>query len=150
MKKILFLDLEGTVIDAWETGNIIAIPEFQKVKEYIKDFEPDEIHIFSYAIWNEKDEDDFENIHKVFIEENFDIEINKWYSIKHFISVSEKIYKCMMDAGDFHSFNKKQVFFPLFCNEEFKNCRCMLLDDTVEDDDIVFGKNNCEVHLRKI
>lgn len=56
IKRHLFLDLEDTVItpvmNGWFDTHLINIP---KIKKIIQDFNPDEIHIFSFAIWN-KDE----------------------------------------------------------------------------------------------
>ena len=49
---ILFLDLEGTVIDTFENMNLGNISE---VRSFIKSHNPESIFIYSFAIWDKKD-----------------------------------------------------------------------------------------------
>lgn len=54
LSRHLFLDLEDTIItpvmDGWFNTHLINV---QKIKQVIEDFDPIEIHIFSFAIWNQ-------------------------------------------------------------------------------------------------
>ena len=52
----IFLDLEETVIESWDNPLLINI---QKVKAFLKQREVTQISIFSFAIHNQKDKDDF-------------------------------------------------------------------------------------------
>lgn len=54
----LFLDLEETIIDNWESKNIINI---DKIKNTIDYSNPDHLHIYSAAIWDSNDVTEFNN-----------------------------------------------------------------------------------------
>jgi hypothetical protein len=59
--KHLFLDLEDTVITAIETGWAdTELMNIEKVKTFMAEFQPDFVHIFSFAIWHEEDLASFE------------------------------------------------------------------------------------------
>ena len=70
MKRILFLDLENTLIDSW--GNWYLCSNWERIKQRIKELNPDEVHVFSYAIWNETDKQYFD-VSKVRLEKDYDI-----------------------------------------------------------------------------
>lgn len=59
--KHLFLDLEETVIEpvvnGWFLTNLINV---EKIKAFQTEFNPDFIHVFSFAIWNERERDLFD------------------------------------------------------------------------------------------
>lgn len=58
--KHLFLDLEDTVItpvmNGWENTELINV---QKIKAFMTEFQPDQLHVFSFAIWNVTERDRF-------------------------------------------------------------------------------------------
>lgn len=53
--KHLWLDLESTVItpvlEGWFRTEVINVA---KVKAFIEEFQPDQVHIFSFAIWDQE------------------------------------------------------------------------------------------------
>lgn len=56
--KHLWLDLEDTVIEPVLNGwfNTQLIPTgIAKVKKIINEFQPDRVHVFSFAVWNEQE-----------------------------------------------------------------------------------------------
>ena len=52
--KHLFLDLEDTVItpvlDGWFNTHLINV---DKIKAFMAEFQPDFVHLFSFAVWNQ-------------------------------------------------------------------------------------------------
>lgn len=59
-RRHLFLDLEDTVItpvlDGWFNTHMINVP---KVKNFIAEFKPDAVHLFSFAVWNAAERERF-------------------------------------------------------------------------------------------
>jgi len=56
----LFLDLEDTVItpvtEGWFNTHLINVP---KLKAFIAEYQPDFVHIFSFAVWNQEEKKRF-------------------------------------------------------------------------------------------
>ena len=77
MPTKIFLDLEGTVIDTWDDRNLCNI---ERVKAFLGDTE--EVHIFSAAIWDDKDKRTFAEEIKPALEQALDVSIMTWPSME--------------------------------------------------------------------
>jgi hypothetical protein len=57
MKTVLWLDLEDTVLEpvneGWFNTRLVQSDKIDLVKQLIAEIKPDEVSIFSFAIWNE-------------------------------------------------------------------------------------------------
>lgn len=149
-QRILFLDLEQTVIDVWHEANIIH-EQVPFIKEVIQKFKPKDIGIFSFAIDNENDKEEFKQRMKLDIEKVIEREIN----MKHVISVQEMIkfvkkvnHTHGMDFEDFFTwFNKEKALIDCLKAMDFQGQAC-LIDDTV--DTSIFANRNMSISFKHI
>lgn len=131
----IFLDLEQTVIDSWESQCLINI---EQVRNKLADFGWTDqslhlLHIFSFAIWNEEDERVFRS----------DIEPRlmgalgaKARFIVHRVDQisSELLHstKVLWERQELITCLGKQDAFVQFCRAKFaRTTHCILLDDMV-------------------
>ena len=132
MKRILFLDLENTLIDAWENRSICS--NWRIIKNWIHSTKWDMIHVFSYAIWNNTDQLTFNNELRPWLEETFDIKFNPVIlTVDMMRIICAHHLKIVMNKDDFFSFMKKEIAFRIICEDKFKGYECILLDDMVKD-----------------
>ena len=54
-RRVLFLDLEDTVIDNWSNGYYANAVNTVRVRNIIKAVRPTEVRLFSYAVYNKSD-----------------------------------------------------------------------------------------------
>lgn len=93
MKKYLFLDLEGTLVAPfYENASInnahILKPVF--MKEQVKQVQPDEVFIFSYALYNDHDLKLYDIWLRPRLESIFGLRIPAPYSLEDFKLAAEK------------------------------------------------------------
>lgn len=112
----------------------------QKVEAFIRQNNVKEVHIFSAAIWDERDKTTFEKNLKTWLENVFNISILSWPSMYDvwqetqwkrfaFDSVSELISKV----------GKKRMFEDWCKIMHHRDTHCILLDDSFEEE-ILFNK----------
>lgn len=131
MKKILFLDLENTVIDTWYDQNIVS--DKVKIKEWIERHFFDEVVVFSFAIWNDDDKIEFKIHIKNRLESVFEIKFNEEvFSIEDIQRFTQNQMKCLVDRDDIFAFGKHQGFINTVM-QRFKGNICVLLDDMVSN-----------------
>ena len=132
MKTILFLDLENTIIDTWDNRNICS--NWKSIKSWISCINFDEVHVFSYAIWNQDDIRTFKDSIAPSIEEVLKIRFNdKVLDVDLMRVICANHLKIRMNKDDFFTFMKKEISFRIICEENFSGCECILLDDMVID-----------------
>lgn len=141
MKRILFLDLENTIIDTWDTCNLASNHEV--IKNWIKENNFDEVHVFSYAIWNEDDVNTFDRPEfRGWLESVFEIKFNdNILTIDKMIKLCNNNLRIIMDRDDFFAFMKKDIAFRLICEQLFHECDCFLLDDMVKNTSLFIGNH---------
>lgn len=140
--KHLFLDLEDTVItpvvNGWRNSDLINI---QSTKDIIESFEPDFLHIFSFALHSPWDVADFNRDTRPFLEDALGMRFS-WVP-----SMDKEIIPEVGQALGWHpsrvDFNDivmlgKQITFKLFLQHRFHNnttpLEVVLMDDTVFDE----------------
>lgn len=140
-KKILLLDLEGTVLDEfWKKRGAQAV-HHAEVKAFLDGEKFDEIRIFSHAIWNQSGIDDFVTYFKAWLEECFDITI----SMTNFYT-TQKLFELCRSKGIFWEDDNEcaihygkdggaQQFVKL--SPEFENVEIVLLDDALDEPVII-------------
>jgi len=73
----LFIDLEDTVIEPVLNGwGRTALLNIEKVKRFIKEFKPNTVNIFSFAIWNTAELDKFNTLCRPGLEQALGIKFN--------------------------------------------------------------------------
>lgn len=140
MKK-LFLDLEDTVItpvfEGWANAELMNI---QKVRGVISQFQPDEVHIFSFAIWDKDDIHNFNFWVRNRLELALGVNILLIPTVDDILDTCCKqtgIVRSTVDFKDLLQFWGKQDSFK-HCVKGMKDCQVMLLDDSVMDESFSF------------
>ena len=62
MDKIIWLDLEETIISSWAdflSFSYNCIINEKKIRKFLRDNNIKEVNVFSFAIWNDKDKEVF-------------------------------------------------------------------------------------------
>jgi hypothetical protein len=140
MEKNLFLDLEETLIMSWNNPTIINV---EQIKKLIFDISPDNIHIFSAAIWDSNDVDHFEKHLKDRLEKVFEIKISFVLSMEEckrktsWATLNTDISELLLLIGKFR-------LFADVCKTLFKNSECFLIDDMCENE-LIINLDNCVV-----
>jgi len=149
--RILFLDLEDTIItpvlEGWWNTELINL---NKIRNFIKIFNPSSLHIFSFAIHNEQDYRNFVNSGtKGMIENALDMHIVRTPTVEDIIvETSEQmlIHPSTVPFNDLVQMWGKQLSFPMYIRTNFVNAKndvsVALLDDTVFDQEFSFKTNS--------
>jgi hypothetical protein len=74
----IYLDLEETIIQSWHDPLLINV---EKLRSWLHDHNAKKIHIFSFAIYNDRDSKLFEDSYKPMIERALQVEILTFPSI---------------------------------------------------------------------
>lgn len=84
MSTHVFLDLEETVIESWDNPLFINA---RKIRSFLRQRGVSEISIFSFAIHNQKDKDDFNNHLKSNLQDLLGVTIRPVQSLEDFCAI---------------------------------------------------------------
>jgi hypothetical protein len=140
----LWFDLEATVIKSWDTPFII---NQEKIFDFLKLFPCDEIGIFSFAIWDDKDRAFFNAQMKPHLEAMFGIRISHVPTKQELFQAIKKANKKQFDFDDFCDFWGKENGFSDWIRATNTGTH-ILIDDMVEDCEMKF--NHCHIIMRHI
>jgi hypothetical protein len=132
---VVFIDLESTVIDTWDNGNLYH-KGIRQIKEHLSDYDIKEVFVFSYAIYDDIDKKEFVNEFKPRLENVLNVKVNAPWSIEDFRKIAAHKLKCRMTQEDFFDFMKKDIMFPIFVehiHKSFDDVDYVLFDDMVEN-----------------
>jgi len=155
-QRHLFLDLEDTVIRpvfSWQQTELINRGPVQRV---FNSFRPDRVSVFSFAIHNQRELDQFDQWCRP--------DLERWLGAFTFVPrVDEDIvpaacritgmHPSSVSFGDASDFWSKQQSFRLWlrdCAETFRGSRIVFLDDVVWDEDFTWPDFDIEVSIRNI
>jgi hypothetical protein len=129
----IFLDLEQTVIDTWDSQCLINI---ERVSGVLKDhfaIGKTVMHIFSFAIWNDEDERNFRSDLEVRLMEALGLHTRFIvHSVDQIGSDLFRSTKVCWERNELITCLGKQGAFTDFCRAKFdRNVHCILLDDMV-------------------
>jgi hypothetical protein len=145
----VFLDLEGTIIDGWNSGLLINP---NKIKIWLDSNNIGDIHIFSFALYNNKDLVEFvDSGMKNSIERALNRRILTWPSV-------EDIQKVVYDyehvryenVYEFSQINGKHWAFIKFILGQQEEGEFVLIDDTIPSLEIKDNKGNKVIRLINI
>ena len=156
-KNVLWLDLEDTVIEpvlkGW--GNVSIIPsKIEKIKKFMKEFKPDEVNIFSFAIHNDFEKRGFEHFVKPWLEEKLECKFTLIPTvddeIKSACCAQLMLARNAVTFSDMVEFWGKQIAFKLFIRHHFHNQEVTLCDDAVHDEITFLPGNNTRIEIFNI
>lgn len=142
MDKIILFDLENTLIGDWNDDRRLMCARFPCLKEWTENEKPFVAGLMSFAVWDEKDLNDFN--HRLGIRD--DIEIthdfkfnDDWIFLRNsllepFRKILKMPFLTMEDLFSF--FDKGDIVKKLWLDKwikEFPTTEFVFLDDTIED-----------------
>ena len=132
--EMFFLDLEQTIIRAWDQPDLINL---DKIRKFLTANKADEVRIFSFAIWDDKDKNKFSTEMKPRIEEALDLPVQSWPSCQDMMRADFQHTGVRFEKGhEISEFiqlrGKKDAFIHFVCNE-YRFNRAVLIDDVVPD-----------------
>lgn len=138
-KKILFLDLEDTVIDDFSNMNLKNI---EKVKSWIKKECFDEVRLFSFAIHYDACIKKFNTYLKHVLEDQLEIKINDdiFCTYYQYRAIGKYYMEYIEHDELFDVIGKKRAFIA-WCNINYSGNHCVLLDDAFKDETIIQYNN---------
>lgn len=134
-QKIIFFDLEETLIDDWATMKLLS-EENPHLKSWINSHGSFRAGLFSCAVWDERDL----SIFKKELQERLEKEFGFVFDPSLFLTrdmMLEKIRvwskKPFLNSDDFSDFFDKRSIMEMFWIHQFseENTEIILLDDTV-------------------
>lgn len=143
----VWLDLEETIIDNWDSGLLINPG---KIKKWLKStYNVDEISIWSFAIWDDADKEEFVSSGmKEAIEKALECRIIDFPSVEDMQRKVEEYESIKYESrGEFMQINQERWSFMKYCLGYEPNTRCVLLDDAVPSWELVDWKTKTVVHL---
>ena len=159
MQTTVFLDLEETLLDTWQDGNLLEVG-LHRTRELLKRVRSTDnrvrVGLMSWAVWDQKDKDDFNSRFRPFLEAelrtNFDDRLV--WSMDNWAERVFKFGKKKLDRQDlFDMFQKEEVLFKLArcADPEFRNTAVFLVDDRVSHGLIVrVPEHECSVQLLNV
>lgn len=125
----IFLDLEETVIDSWQSGLLINATA---VREFLKARNAKSVHIFSFAIWHDSDVWEFRKRLCRPLERALDISVAQILSAEQMMMIDTEKTNLHHDSiTDFVALRGKIGAFMSWCGHRFPDQHCVLVDDVV-------------------
>lgn len=148
----VFIDLEDTVINNWYDKQFLYWNN-AKIAEYISNQNVSTVNIFSYAIWNDDDIQEFEKELKQPLEYEFGKVITLYPSVQQIAKEALIFDNNKYDNEfDFIATNSKQFGFPKYILSRNKDItepsKFVLFDDSVFN--MVVTANNVTIELIKV
>lgn len=152
MKRTLHLDLEDTIITSWGDGVNAGLLNVGKIGRYIKIFQPDEIKVFSYAVWDDNDVGEFERVFKSRIERALDCKIvmDDFFTVKRLEEEAKRrmgyIFESRHEAMIFFG---KDYGFQWWVSKIIGEGHHTLIDDVVESKRITFKNRDLVIVIER-
>lgn len=152
MKKILYLDLEDTIIDDWMLQYSCNAVNTDKVRRWIKEIGVTEARLFSFAISNQDDVNFFDRVLKSWLEVILEIKIDTAdcftteileRTMRKSGVVFENEHECMLMMGKDWGF---QRFMEI--TRETEGFEAWFLDDVIETKTIKY--DTMTLHFKNV
>jgi hypothetical protein len=123
-----YWDLEGTVIDNWDSQQLCNVHE---VRRYVAANNITDVTIFSFAIWDEKDVATFHRELEPMLVDAFGVKFVNVLSAEYVRKVVLKHMRAHFDLNDFLCLWGKNRGFIEYCEAGLTGGTVTLLDDQV-------------------
>ena len=133
-KFTVFLDLEETVINNWNDGLLVNTT---RVREFLASQGATQFTVFSFAVWDKKDQQDFERLHRRALERALDCRVVACPSVADFQRVDTELTGVHFDSvTDYISIRGKVGAFTNWARFHGL-AHALLVDDVVPNVDIL-------------
>ena len=147
-KNLFFIDLEQTIIPCWDDPCVMH-SQAERIRDFLHAQDAAEVHIFSFAIWNQKDKQDFvsRGIERA-IEDSLQLPVMTYPSVEDMMRVDfrysgvkfENIMEFVQMRG------KKDAFIHYVLGScDFQ--KAVLIDDVVPDLTVTHRKKGWSIEL---
>jgi hypothetical protein len=154
MRKVVFLDLEDTVIDEFWRADNARLMNIERVRAFLAAERPDSVQLFSFAIASsatvEAFQRSFEARLAVALGVTFDLAApfttDKLFRLcRRHGTVFEDEHECML-------FHGKEMGFQRFIemSEEFDDTEVVLVDDSVDLKEIRMPRRNLTIRMLNV
>ena len=149
MTKLVFLDLEGTVISLIEDQfySTTELYNTQLVRKWLKERGVTAVGIFSFAIDNDVERTTFMNswLRKA-LEEGLGVTVGNVVTVEEVRNAILRKHKVKLEyLWEVKQLWGKERGFVDYCKVNFKNCECVLLDDLVDDVTMLIKDKNLSI-----
>lgn len=142
----MFLDIEGTLVEDMNHPRFI-VHNIQKIKDKIDLFQPEKISTFSFALWEEKDFIQWNQISNTLSKntgmniapQSFDLLDLKLEFLRDLIGKASE-----QEIWDFNKLLNKERMFEWFIRKNFKQGHFILFDDLVPNKTIILDELTIE------
>lgn len=145
---LYFFDLEETLIESWTNRTLV---NFRYIQSFIKDHNVKDVHLFSFAVWNDEDKDYFNKRIKQELEDIYNIKFVSVPSVLDMIEVDTEYTGIRYDSmTDFILIAGKVGAFKSWVYSKHPNQSAILLDDIVPNLDILNRDTNVLLRYIKV
>lgn len=145
MDTEFFLDLEETVIDSWGSARLVNTNFMQA---FLQRHGVKQVHIFSFAVWNDKDRDEFRSQIQPRLEQVLEVKILDCPTVEEMRRLDQAVTSTWFDgATDFIQVRGKQTAFTTWVNVKFPDRNCVLVDDQVLDVTVHNRRTGRNIHF---
>ena len=150
MKQSVWLDLEDTVIDVWSSGRLLH-DKVAKIKNFLNQVKPQQINIWSFAIWYEKQQVEFvQSGMKESLELELGSMIDQFPNMEQMRAYAYDFEHIRYDSTlEFMQLNGKAWSFIKFALQ-FNDTEFWLIDDAIPTMTIDNHQTNTIIHLLNI
>lgn len=142
----VFLDLEETLVNSWNDPILCNV---QKLTSWFRKENVTEVHLFSFAVWDEKDRQHFVNNLQGFLENAFNVKFVTVSTVEDFMKADTKVTGIrFIDLTEFITIRGKVGAFQSWCKLHFpQDATCFLFDDVVPNMTIEDHDNRTALHF---
>jgi len=126
----VYLDLEQTVVDSWDSGLLV---NSTTVKDWLERLAVKEVSVFSFAVWNEQDQQEFwRRLHDP-LTRALGVTVKQCPSFKDFMKADTEVTGVRWDDDltEFIAIRGKVDSFRSWCRLHHNGEHCVLVDDVV-------------------
>lgn len=125
----VFVDLEETLIQSWDNPLLCNL---QKLRAWFKAAKVTDVHLFSFAVWNEGDRDHFIRHFQPSIEDAFEIKFKTVHTVEDFMKADTKRTGVRFDnLTEFILIRGKVGALQSWCGVNHPRGCSVLIDDVV-------------------
>jgi hypothetical protein len=154
MKRLVFLDLEDTVIDEFGKAEDAALMNIERVSAFLAAEQPDALHLFSFALSNAASVAQFKAA--------FDVRLARALGWRFDLAApftTEVLFQLCRRHGTFFEdesecmlFHSKELGFQRFIemSPQFDNTEVVLVDDSVVLKEIRLPRRNLTIRMLNV